>query len=122
MRGWVPARPAPGGLDEILTPAGFAPVTWESIVIDLSGTPEQVWQASLSLFYDVVVLTADQLTQLHRAFLSDSSSLQVDDHLTCGMRINIATTRLFRAVAESGEVGPITSSAESRLRGPQLGR
>ena len=82
------------GLDEILAPAGFAPVSWESVVIDQSGPPEQVWRANLSVFYDIVMLDADQLAQLRQAFLADSSSLLVDGRLPCGMRINIATTCL----------------------------
>jgi ubiquinone/menaquinone biosynthesis C-methylase UbiE len=84
------------GLHEILTPAGFSPVSWESIVIDRSGTPEQIWQTNLSMFYDVVVLDTAQLTQLHEAFLAESSSLLAHGHLRCGMRINIATTHLSR--------------------------
>jgi SAM-dependent methyltransferase len=82
------------GLDEILVAAGFAPVSWEPIVIDLSGTPEQVWQSNLSMFYDVVVLDVDQLTQLRQSFLGDSLSLLVDGRLPCGVRVNIATSRL----------------------------
>jgi ubiquinone/menaquinone biosynthesis C-methylase UbiE len=82
------------GLDEILAPAGFAPVSWESIVIDQSGTPEQVWQSNLSMFYDVAMLDTDQLAQLRQAFVADSSALLVDGRLPCGMRINIATTRI----------------------------
>jgi len=84
------------GLDEILEPAGFAPVSWESIVIDQSGPAEQVWQSNLSAFYDIAVLDADQLGQLRQAFLADSSSLLVDGQLSCGLRINIATSRLQR--------------------------
>jgi SAM-dependent methyltransferase len=85
------------GLDKILGPAGFAPVSWESIVLVQSGTPEQVWQSNLSMFYDVVTLGAEQLAQLRDAFLAESSSMLVDGCLPCGMRIHIATTR--RAVA-----------------------
>jgi SAM-dependent methyltransferase len=84
------------GLDELLMPAGFAPVSWEPIVIGRSGTPKQIWQASLSMFYDVVVLDTDQLTHLREAFIAGSSSLLADGHLRCGMRINIATTRLSK--------------------------
>jgi hypothetical protein len=82
--------------DEILAPAGFAPVSWEPIVIDRSGTPEQIWQATLSMFDDVVALDADQRAKLLEGFLAESSSLLVDGHVRCGMRINIAATRLCR--------------------------
>jgi hypothetical protein len=58
------------GLDEILAPAGFVPVSWEPIVIEWSGTPEQV-----------------------------------DGRLPCGMRINIAPTRLTNS-EEASDVPP----------------
>ncbi|MFB9902913.1 class I SAM-dependent methyltransferase [Allokutzneria oryzae] len=82
------------GLDEILAPAGFAPVTWESIVLDQSGTPEQVLEFNLSIFYDLVVLEEDQIARLRRAFLDDARALVSDGRLPCGMRVNIATSRL----------------------------
>jgi len=90
------------GLDEILEPAGFAPVSWEPIVIEWSGTPQQIWQSNLAAFYDVVVLDADQLAQLRQTFLAESSSLLVNGRLPCGMRINIATTRLAKSEEASG--------------------
>ena len=90
------------GLDEILAPAGFVPVSWEPIVIEWSGTPEQIWQSNLSMFYDVVVLDTDQLAQLCQTFLTESSSLLVDGRLPCGMRINIATARLANSEEASG--------------------
>ncbi|SDM67241.1 class I SAM-dependent methyltransferase [Allokutzneria albata] len=78
------------GLDEILSPAGFAPVTWDSIVLDLGGTAEHVWETNFSIFYDVVVLDEDQLAKLRREFLDAAG----DGRIACGMRINIATAQL----------------------------
>jgi len=77
-------------------------VSWEPIVIEWSGTPEQIWQSNLSMFYDVVVLDTDQLAQLCQTFLTESSSLLVDGRLPCGMRINIATARLANSEEASG--------------------
>ena len=85
------------GLDEVLAPAGFAPVSWESIVLDQSGTPEQVWETNVSVFYDVVVLDEGQISELRREFLDGARSLVSDGRLPCGMRINLATTQLRTA-------------------------
>lgn len=81
------------GLDGILTPAGFSPVTWEFIVIDQSGTPEQVWETSIATFYDVVVLDDGQIAELRSAFLAEAPNLMVDGRLPSSMRINFATAR-----------------------------
>jgi SAM-dependent methyltransferase len=82
------------GLDGLLAPAGFSPVTWETIVIDQSGTPEQVWETSILTFYDVVVLEEGQLAELRSAFLAEAEPLVVDGRLPSSMRINFATARL----------------------------
>jgi SAM-dependent methyltransferase len=82
------------GLDGILAPAGFSPVTWESIVIDQSGTPEQVWEASFATFYNVVVLEDDQVAALRSGFLAEAASLAVDGRVPSTMRIDFATARL----------------------------
>jgi hypothetical protein len=63
------------GLDEILAPAGFAPVSWEQIVIEWSGTPQQIWRSNLSAFYDVVVLDADQLATTRLARSEEASGV-----------------------------------------------
>ena len=89
------------GLDEVLAPAGFTPVSWESIVVDQLGTPEQVWESNLATFYDIVVLDVDQLTRLREEFLDESAPLLVDGRLACGMQINIATTHLTSTVTGS---------------------
>ena len=85
------------GLDGLLEPAGFAPVSWESIVIDQSGTPEQVWESNIEMFYDMVVLDDDQIGQLRQAFLAEAPALLSDGRLPCSMRINFAISVLSGA-------------------------
>lgn len=86
------------GLDEILAPAGFAPVSWEPITLDMGGTPAEAWQSITGAFYDMTVLDADQTEDLREAFIERSGALvTADGHLPCGMRINTASTVLTRA-------------------------
>jgi SAM-dependent methyltransferase len=83
------------GLDELLTPAGFEPVGWQTVVVDLGGTPEHVWTATVDAFYDMVVLSDDQTARLRAEFLTAATSLlDRDGRIPSGMRINVATTRL----------------------------
>ncbi|MFC1429798.1 class I SAM-dependent methyltransferase [Streptacidiphilus sp. N1-3] len=82
------------GLDEILAPAGFAPVSWDSVTIDMGGTPEDVWKSTVWTFYDADELDRDQLAELRAAFLAEARPLlSPEGRLACGMRISIATTQ-----------------------------
>lgn len=82
------------GLDAVLAPAGFAPVDWQPVPMDLSGPAEQVWSA-VSGVYDLGPLAPPTLTRLRESFLTASTALTAPDgHLPCGFTINIATTRL----------------------------
>jgi SAM-dependent methyltransferase len=83
------------GLDGLLGPAGFSPVTWESIVIDQSGTPEEVWETGVSQYYDMVVLEEEQISDLRREFLAAAPARPDGDRLPSGMRITFATARLL---------------------------
>ncbi|MFI9602150.1 class I SAM-dependent methyltransferase [Streptomyces sp. NPDC052043] len=84
------------GLDELLGPAGFAPVSWDTVVIDLGGTPEQVWDFTTEVFYDMVVLDPEQTASLRAEFLAAAPALlDADGRIPCGMRLNIAATRLL---------------------------
>ncbi|WP_445527562.1 class I SAM-dependent methyltransferase [Streptomyces cyslabdanicus] len=84
------------GLDELLGPAGFAPVSWDTVVIDLGGTPEQVWDYTTEAFYDMVVLDPEQTASLRAEFLAAAPALlDADGRIPSGMRLNIATTRLL---------------------------
>ncbi|WP_412544073.1 class I SAM-dependent methyltransferase [Longispora sp. K20-0274] len=83
------------GLDEILTPHGFAPVTWETVTVDPRGTPERVWDVMAFTVYDMADLGAEQTAELRTRFLAESRALvAADGRLPCGMLIHHATTRL----------------------------
>jgi SAM-dependent methyltransferase len=67
------------GLDAILGPAGFAPVEWETVLLDLSGSPQTVW-STLAGFYEMAVIAPDALAELRAEFLAraaDTPSLSV---------------------------------------------
>ncbi|WP_106186438.1 class I SAM-dependent methyltransferase [Umezawaea tangerina] len=82
------------GLDGLLGPAGFAPVTWEPVVIDMGGPPEHVWDRMTGSFYDMVVLGADQVADLRASFLDSVRAQASGGRVPCGMRVVHATTRL----------------------------
>jgi SAM-dependent methyltransferase len=77
-----------GGLDAILGPAGFAPVDWEPLVLDLSGTAEAVWP-TVAGTYNVASVAPDALARLRESFLADATGT-----LTLSIALTIATTRL----------------------------
>ncbi|MFD9504277.1 class I SAM-dependent methyltransferase [Streptomyces sp. NPDC060035] len=82
------------GLDSILGPAGFAPVDWETIPIDLSGPAEQVW-AAVSGIYDVGPLDSPTVESLREAFLAAVEERALPNgHVRCGMKVHVATARL----------------------------
>ncbi|WP_204164141.1 class I SAM-dependent methyltransferase [Streptomyces sp. CS090A] len=86
------------GLDGLLGPAGFTPVDWETVAIDLSGPPEQVW-AALSGIYDVGPLDPRTVTSLRETFLARAEALalalEMPDRLVpCGMKVHVVTARL----------------------------
>lgn len=84
------------GLDEMFGPAGFAPVSWDTVIIDMGGAPEQVWDALTDTFYDMVVLDQEQTASLRDEFLTAAPTLlDTDGRIPSGMRLNIATTRLL---------------------------
>ncbi|MBS2538887.1 class I SAM-dependent methyltransferase [Catenulispora sp. NF23] len=56
------------GFDAILGPAGFAPVEWESVAIDLGGPVDRVWTGVASL-YDFEPLDQAAMERLRGAFL-----------------------------------------------------
>ncbi|MFF0739161.1 class I SAM-dependent methyltransferase [Streptomyces sp. NPDC004111] len=86
------------GLDELFGPAGFAPVSWDTVVLDMGGTPEQVWDALTEAYYEMAALDRDQTARLRAEFLAAAESLRgADTRVPAGMRLNIATTRLHHA-------------------------
>ncbi|MEX0171424.1 class I SAM-dependent methyltransferase [Streptomyces sp. LMG1-1-1.1] len=82
------------GLDEVLTPAGFAAVDWESVPIDLSGPVEQVW-AAVSSLYDLGPLDGRTVERLRTAFFSDVCDMTTPEGVVpCAFNVHIATARL----------------------------
>ncbi|MGW1891594.1 class I SAM-dependent methyltransferase [Streptomyces sp. NPDC002004] len=82
------------GLDGLLGPAGFAPADWETITVDLGGTPEQVW-TTMSGIYDVGPLDPPALTSLREAFLPAAKGLRTPDgRVPCAMNLHVVTARL----------------------------
>ncbi|WP_405508677.1 class I SAM-dependent methyltransferase [Streptomyces cyaneofuscatus] len=86
------------GLDGLLGPAGFTPVDWETVAMDLSGPPEQVW-AALSGVYDVGPLDPRTVTSLRETFLARAEALALaleipDGLVPCGMKVHVVTARL----------------------------
>ncbi|THA86319.1 class I SAM-dependent methyltransferase [Streptomyces sp. A0592] len=82
------------GLDEVLGPAGFAAVDWETVPIDLSGPVEQVW-AAVSGLYDLGPLDRTTVEGLRKAFFAEVRDMTTSDgRVPCAFRIRVATTRL----------------------------
>ncbi|MFC1406852.1 MULTISPECIES: class I SAM-dependent methyltransferase [Streptacidiphilus] len=83
------------GLDELLTPAGFEPVSWTTVVIDMGGAPEQVWESLTDAFYDLAALDENQTARLRTEFLAAAPFLlDTAGRIPAGMHLNTATTRL----------------------------
>lgn len=82
------------GLDGLLGPAGFTPVDWETVAMDLSGPPEQVW-AALSGVYDVGPLDPGAVASLREEFFGRVEGLAMPHGvIPCGMKLHVATARL----------------------------
>ncbi|MFJ6720594.1 MULTISPECIES: class I SAM-dependent methyltransferase [unclassified Streptomyces] len=82
------------GLDEVLGPAGFAPVEWETVRIDLSGPVPEVW-AAVSTLYDVGPLDGASVERLREAFVAEVRDMTTPEGLVpCAFKIHVATTRL----------------------------
>ena len=80
------------GLDAILGPAGFGPVAYQRIVIDLGGTIDEVW-ATLATLYELASLDAASLAALRTDFDGLAVSLAVGDRVPCAMAVGVAVTR-----------------------------
>ncbi|MFI1466297.1 class I SAM-dependent methyltransferase [Streptomyces wuyuanensis] len=82
------------GLDEVLGPAGFAAVGWETIPIDLSGPVKQVW-AAVSSLYDLGPLDRATVQRLRQAFFVEVRDMTTSDGVVpCAFKIHLATARL----------------------------
>jgi SAM-dependent methyltransferase len=79
------------GLNEVLAPAGFTPVTWETVRVDLDGTFEEVW-ATVSGLYDLGPMPADATSALRADFAAGAAALTRPDRtLPCAMHLHLAT-------------------------------
>lgn len=82
------------GLDAILTPAGFAPVTLRTVPLDLSGDLDHVWTV-LSSVYDMLVLDTATVDTLRADFEADVAAItEPDGRIPCSMRLNLVSTEL----------------------------
>ncbi|MGW4221536.1 class I SAM-dependent methyltransferase [Streptomyces bacillaris] len=82
------------GLNEVLVPAGFEALDWETVPIDLSGPVEQVW-ATVSGLYDLGPLDRATVAQLHSAFFAEVRDMTTSDgNVPCAFKIHLATARL----------------------------
>jgi SAM-dependent methyltransferase len=85
------------GLDGLLAPLGFAPLSWDQVVIGMDGTPSEVWSTLTWTYYDMEILDEEQVTELRAAFLDRAAELAgPDGRIPCGMRINVAAAWLDR--------------------------
>ncbi|MFD8134235.1 class I SAM-dependent methyltransferase [Streptomyces mirabilis] len=101
------------GLDSVLAPAGFAPVDWETVPIDLSGPVEQVWDA-LAGVYDVGPLDAATVESLRVDFLAGAKKLTAPNGIVpCGMNVHLVTTNLTANPAASPRTRPAANAAAS---------
>lgn len=83
------------GLDSLLGPAGFTPVDWETVALDLSGPAEQVW-AAVSGIYDVGPLNPGAVASLREAFFErvEEGLATPNGVVPCGMKVHVVTARL----------------------------
>jgi SAM-dependent methyltransferase len=82
------------GLDELLGPAGFGEVEWETVPIDLSGPVEQVWGAVSSL-YDLGPLDDVAMERLRGAFFGAVRGIATSEGtVPCVFKVHIATAVL----------------------------
>ncbi len=79
------------GFDAVFGPAGFGPVCWETVRIDLTGPPERVW-ATMSGFYDLGPLAPAATAELRARFEREAAALALPDgRIPCAMRVHIVT-------------------------------
>ncbi|OIK27178.1 class I SAM-dependent methyltransferase [Streptomyces malaysiense] len=82
------------GFEEILRPVGFEDVEWETVPIDIGGTPEQVWD-SVSGLYDLAPMEERAVARLRRDFFADVADLVTPEGLVpCGFEVRLASARI----------------------------
>lgn len=81
------------GFDAIFREAGFGPAEWETVCVDLTGPPEQVWR-TVGGIYDVGPLGAAVTADLRERFAAESAAPALPDgRIPCAMRVHLATAR-----------------------------
>ncbi|MGW2024198.1 class I SAM-dependent methyltransferase [Streptomyces decoyicus] len=79
------------GFDAVFRPAGFGPVEWETVRVDLSGPPERVWQ-TVGNTYDLGMLDPTVTAELRARFEAESAAMALPDgRIPCAMRVHVAT-------------------------------
>ncbi|MEW2618653.1 class I SAM-dependent methyltransferase [Streptomyces sp. NPDC048106] len=81
------------GLEEVLRPAGFGAVDWETVPLDISGPVEQVWDA-VSGLYDLAPMAARTVARLREDFLAEVADLVTPEGtVPCGFKVHLASAR-----------------------------
>ncbi|MGW1839069.1 class I SAM-dependent methyltransferase [Streptomyces sp. NPDC002067] len=81
------------GFDAVFGPAGFAPVAWERVPIDLTAPPETVWRTVGGL-YDLGPLDAATVAELRARFTAATAPTALPDgRIPCAMTVCVAVTR-----------------------------
>jgi len=81
------------GLDEVLAPAGFAPVGFEKVTLDLGGPFDQVW-AGISSLYDFEPLDGAAMARLRDVFRDAlRESITPEGTVPFSYRVLIATAQ-----------------------------
>ncbi|MFG2892185.1 class I SAM-dependent methyltransferase [Streptomyces sp. NPDC048248] len=81
------------GFDEVFGPAGFGPADWETLRLDLTGPPEQVWRTVGGL-YDLGPLDAAVTAELRARFEAETAASALPDgRIPCAMRVHVAAVR-----------------------------
>ncbi|MFI6048387.1 class I SAM-dependent methyltransferase [Nocardia sp. NPDC051321] len=82
------------GLDDVLAPASFAPVEWESFTVGPAGTAEQVWESAVQQYYEAQLLDPTDLHQLRDEFVAAARNRSDATCIPVGARIHLAVTYL----------------------------
>lgn len=84
------------GLQEVLRPAGFGDVEWETVPIDIGGPLERVWE-SVSGLYDLAPMEERAVARLREDFLADVADLVTPEGtVPCGFTVHLASAGLTR--------------------------
>ncbi|MFC4086810.1 class I SAM-dependent methyltransferase [Amycolatopsis samaneae] len=85
------------GVDEILTPAGFAPVEWTTEPLDLGGSAEQVWSV-VSTVYNLMPLDPAVVAALEAEFLAGAAELaDARGRVPAALNVHVVTSRTLRS-------------------------